>query len=678
MARSGRVLGARHSLILSAIAVATAIALDLALASPAKAPAGAFALLGRVHPLAVHMPVGLLVLAALAEAMSFVPAWRTRSDAVLSVALPSALAFGLVAFATGLVLARGGGHPAHLLVLHRRLMLVTVIGTAGATAAFFAHGEGKLPRAVLRAAVAATMGALAVGAHFGGSMTHGEDWLVEVAPPFVKRLLGASPVPEVPAAPVAKGPARDPLLFADAVLPILKERCAGCHGPKKTKGGLRVDGLEALTHGGEHGPAIEPGHAERSLLVARMAKPTSDDEHMPPDGEPQPTQAERELIALWIDRGASAELHVRDLLVPDGARGLLERLATGAGANAAPPEPSAHAIEEAKPDPTPSAAATASAPPAEGSERTVYRDVVAPMLARRCGRCHGAERHKGGLRTDSIAALLAGGKDGAAIVPGAPDRGTLLARVRRPLDDDHHMPPSDEPQLERDEIRVLELWIARGATATLPLSSVPPELRHAPRSTPRAPAAEPASSSPPPPPSPPAPADAVAATSADPSFAGVIEPMLKARCAACHSGNDPDGDFSLDDPRALFVGGRVVPGEPEASAIVKRTTSPIDDDDHMPPPPSPQLTASEIEALRAWIAHGAKLDARPGEASAPVAAGPTQAPAAASRTSPSVPVVHGRGCGGCATGGVSGGGRAGALAAVLMAIAVVRRRRRPR
>jgi hypothetical protein len=53
---------------------------------------------------------------------------------------------------------------------------------------------------------------------------------------------------------------------------------------------------------------------------------------------------------------------------------------------------------------------------------------VRPLLAARCYGCHSAEG-RGGLRADSRAALLKGGKSGAAIVPGKPAESLLIRRI---------------------------------------------------------------------------------------------------------------------------------------------------------------------------------------------------------------------------------------------------------
>ncbi|MFM8583198.1 MAG: c-type cytochrome domain-containing protein [Planctomycetaceae bacterium] len=65
------------------------------------------------------------------------------------------------------------------------------------------------------------------------------------------------------------------------------------------------------------------------------------------------------------------------------------------------------------------------APAAEG--QIDYEKQVAPLLANKCGGCHGARRQRSDLRVDTRTALLKGGSRGPAVVPGQSARSWLLA-----------------------------------------------------------------------------------------------------------------------------------------------------------------------------------------------------------------------------------------------------------
>jgi hypothetical protein len=92
-------------------------------------------------------------------------------------------------------------------------------------------------------------------------------------------------------------------LFVQKIDPVFKRDCRGCHGEGQTLSKLDLRSREAMLSGGERGPAIVPGSAERSLLyksVAGLAEP-----HMPPGGDAARLPSDViEAIRQWIDGGA--------------------------------------------------------------------------------------------------------------------------------------------------------------------------------------------------------------------------------------------------------------------------------------------------------------------------------------------------------------------------------------
>ena len=98
--------------------------------------------------------------------------------------------------------------------------------------------------------------------------------------------------------------AADLTFFENKIRPLLADQCYSCHSVKaeKTKGGLHVDSLEALLTGGDSGPALVPGDAEKSLLI-KAVRYTDADLQMPPKGK---KLSERQIADLtrWIKAGA--------------------------------------------------------------------------------------------------------------------------------------------------------------------------------------------------------------------------------------------------------------------------------------------------------------------------------------------------------------------------------------
>jgi hypothetical protein len=99
-------------------------------------------------------------------------------------------------------------------------------------------------------------------------------------------------------------------------------------------------------------------------------------------------------------------------------------------------------------------------PTADGEE---YLREVKPILAARCFTCHGAIKHKGGLRTDTAALLREGGDSGPAVVPGNAEASLLVKRLLG-KDGLSRMPPETEGEaLKPAQVAAIEKWIAQGA-----------------------------------------------------------------------------------------------------------------------------------------------------------------------------------------------------------------------
>jgi hypothetical protein len=88
-----------------------------------------------------------------------------------------------------------------------------------------------------------------------------------------------------------------------------------------------------------------------------------------------------------------------------------------------------------------------------------FESRVRPVLVDNCFKCHADKKQRGGLRVDSRAALLEGGDQGAAMVPGKPDDSLLLKAVRH--EDELKMPPTKK--LTKEQIADLTQWVRMGA-----------------------------------------------------------------------------------------------------------------------------------------------------------------------------------------------------------------------
>lgn len=104
--------------------------------------------------------------------------------------------------------------------------------------------------------------------------------------------------------------------FEREVRPILVDTCQKCHGEKQQESELRLDSREALLKGGFSGPAIEPGHPEKSLLIAAVRH--EGETKMPP--KEKLTEAQITALAHWVKIGAPWPQDSRVSKINDAAR----------------------------------------------------------------------------------------------------------------------------------------------------------------------------------------------------------------------------------------------------------------------------------------------------------------------------------------------------------------------
>lgn len=291
----------------------TAGVVALGLAPEPPLPEKIFFFLGRFHPLVVHLPIGLLAALAVLQGVQWVFRWDL--DRAIRVLLWLCVLTALASTAFGTLLAWPGGYSGGLLDLHRWTGIGTTVVAVWMLCAH--HFSGAAGRVVYAALLLLALAMVSAAGHFGGSLTHGEDYLTAYLPVA----LGGKPDP----VPLDTGNIDDAAVYAAAIRPILEAKCVECHNPSKSNGGLRMDSLELLLAGGKHGPALQPGDAVASLMIERANLPLDNEEHMPPAGKPQPTDAELELLSWWIDRGAEERLSLAEDLPPKDALALLEK-----------------------------------------------------------------------------------------------------------------------------------------------------------------------------------------------------------------------------------------------------------------------------------------------------------------------------------------------------------------
>lgn len=207
-----------------------------------------------------------------------------------------------------------------------------------------------------------------------------------------------------------------PLRFESAVLPILQEKCLVCHGATLKQNGLDLRTRDSLLKGGESGPAVVSSSAKDSLLYKKVSMGA-----MPP-GDQKLSPGEIASIQQWIDSGALQQGED-----PESVK----RQFLG--------------------------------------KQVTEQEMMVTIFQSKCITCHGKWVKEGDLDLRTRAGYLKGGRSGAAIVPGKPEKSPAYLRIVA-----GEMPPKvakGSPHYVRpvtaSETEKLQQWIAAGAPANV-------------------------------------------------------------------------------------------------------------------------------------------------------------------------------------------------------------------
>lgn len=286
---------------------------------------------GHFHPVVVHLPIGFVIVAGILELGRLTNHIQISRSAMATIFFWSAIS-ATVSCLFGYLLSLGGGYDEDLLNQH----MWQGIGVAVFTwLAWFVKSErwgDRFPLSQLAylPALALTIVMLTLAGHYGGSLTHGSDYLTAYTPEPFRSIAGIPPREQA----FAFTPITDlnqAQVYEQIVNPILQTRCVQCHNPKKSKADLRLDTPEMIRKGSEDGPIFVAGKADESEMVKVCLLPLEDDHHMPPKGKTQLTDAQVAILSWWINQGAPFDKKVADLKVTDEVKPALATL-TGASA----------------------------------------------------------------------------------------------------------------------------------------------------------------------------------------------------------------------------------------------------------------------------------------------------------------------------------------------------------
>ncbi|GAA0881363.1 chitobiase/beta-hexosaminidase C-terminal domain-containing protein [Algoriphagus jejuensis] len=261
------------------------LALVLSLAGDSLNIPSLLQVLGRAHPLILHFPIVLLLMAV---AMLWIKDEKIKEIGTWVLLLGANLT-GLTVLA-GLLLANED-YDGAMLFWHQWL------GVASLGLSVLIYFYRDKSSSFLKISTGALAVAIVLTGHFGADLTHGENFLLTPIQSNEEEFVALD----------------DAEVFQHMVKPILEAKCISCHKEGKVKGELRMDDLAGLQKGGKNGPFVVPGDLKESLLIQRIHLPEDSKEHMPPKNKAQLTDEELEILQLWVESGSSFEQKVTEL-----------------------------------------------------------------------------------------------------------------------------------------------------------------------------------------------------------------------------------------------------------------------------------------------------------------------------------------------------------------------------
>ena len=262
--------------------------------------------LGRLHPLIVHFPISMLLLAAVLELFS-IRNFNSSLRPGINVLVFTGAVAALLAALLGWQLSTQEETTGNTLQIHQWSGNITAafgLITAGLLYLILKNKPLRSIR-IYRTILFFSALCVSIAGHFGASLTQGDDYLSSALPwtddyrPPSSSNFNATLVRNDSLVLSAT----QQLQLSIEVQAIFAHNCYKCHSSKKVKGELRLDQKHMALKGGEDGPVIIPGKPDESEIIRRITLPRNDEDAMPSKGKTLQKQ-EIELLRYWIAMGA--------------------------------------------------------------------------------------------------------------------------------------------------------------------------------------------------------------------------------------------------------------------------------------------------------------------------------------------------------------------------------------
>ena len=274
---------------------------------------------GRFHSLVVHLPIGFFLLGSIFFFLSKRASWHFLKKA-LPISFLLATIGAILAAVLGWLLAAKEGYNGGTLFWHRSLGIATAVMSG----LLYLHFSGRFHQGKNLSDWGLLLGItlLMLTGHLGGQLTHGSTYLLDYAPPLIKKIFPRKHVQEQA---IAFPMNPDSIyLFEHLIRPVLDQKCVRCHHTDQARGGLNLQTKEGLLAGGNSGDVLEAKPQQGSTLLHRVTLESNHVKYMPPQGLPM-SYAEVRLLEYWIDHGYSFRQTIADKGLPSDILDLIKK-----------------------------------------------------------------------------------------------------------------------------------------------------------------------------------------------------------------------------------------------------------------------------------------------------------------------------------------------------------------
>ena len=255
--------------------------------------------LGSLHPLIVHLPIGIVPLTIAIDV--FMRNKNNSVQRVITMGWFFSFFSGLLAALFGWFLGDNGYYFESQIDIHKWS------GIAFVSICFIIwllrYINFRFTKSFNRSVNLTSIILLTITGHFGGEMTHGQNYLFENLP-YTQKKISVTTLSET------KRSNNDSLfVYEDLIHPVLEEKCIACHNQNLASGGLNMSTIETMIKGGNSGAGIQNGNPFKSLIYKRVSFPHDHPKFMPPTGVPL-SYDQIATLEWWIDNGAEKQMPV--------------------------------------------------------------------------------------------------------------------------------------------------------------------------------------------------------------------------------------------------------------------------------------------------------------------------------------------------------------------------------